>query len=355
MYAIGLFTEGIKSNFIGLSHPYKLTFAITMRCNSRCKHCNIWQLKPQNELTIEEIRKFAEANPFFKIIELTGGEPFIRNDIVEIASTFSKYSHGLYAITMPTNSLVSKDLILSKVREMLKLKQKIVVTLSLDGYRELEDNIRGVNGNYDKVISLYKEFSELKKSHKNFDFKFGYTMIGINQGKFFKTVEEVKKDLPEVSITDFHINIGATSESYYGNNKDISSNIAVDKNVAIGELKEVINAYKKSIGWHVFDIVNVGEYIYLKGLLEYLEKGVNPFRRRIGEASIFVDNMGNVYPSILVEKKLGNIRNDGYALKDIIDKSKQIISNDDGKHYTFCDEEASIIGDIPKSIELFMK
>ncbi|MGC9205161.1 MAG: radical SAM protein [Candidatus Micrarchaeia archaeon] len=355
MNAMGLFTEGIKSNFVSLSHPYKLTFAITMRCNSRCRHCNIWQLRPQNELTIEEIRKFSEANPFFKIVELTGGEPFLRGDIVEIAEAFSKNSKGLYAITMPTNSLVSKDLILSKVKGMLKLKQKIVVTLSLDGYRELEDHIRGVSGNYDKVISLYKEFSELKKSHKNFDFKLGYTIIGLNQGKFLKTVEEVKKDLPEVSITDFHVNIGATSESYYGNNRDLSSNIVADKKVAIEELKEVAKAYKKSIGLNIFDIVNVGEYIYLKGLIEYLEKGVNPFKRRIGEASVFVDNVGNVYPSILVEKKLGNIRSDGYALENIISRSKNIIKEDNGKHYTFCDEEASIIGDIPKSLELLIK
>ena len=112
-----------------------------------------------------------------------------------------------------------------------------IVLMSLDGYRELEDHIRGVSGNYDKVISLYKEFSELKKSHKNFDFKLGYTIIGLNQGKFLKTVEEVKKDLPEVSITDFHVNIGATSESYYGNNRDLSSNIVADKKVAIEELK----------------------------------------------------------------------------------------------------------------------
>jgi len=146
---LSLLSDGLKSNIIRPKEPYKLTFAVTLNCNSRCKHCNIWQLRPKNELTIEEIRAFVRANPSFVIVELTGGEPFMRSDLVEIAKAFAEYSKRLYAITIPTNSLVNIEAIVNKVNEMLKLNKKIVVTLSLDGYRELEDEIRGVKGNYD--------------------------------------------------------------------------------------------------------------------------------------------------------------------------------------------------------------
>ncbi len=355
MGVFALISEGLKSNFSRLKHPYKLTFAITLQCNSRCKHCNIWQLKPKGELSIEEIRKFAEANPYFVIVELTGGEPFLRSDIVEIAEAFAQYSKNLYAITMPTNSLVNGDIIVEKVRKMLKFGKKIVVTLSLDGYRELEDTIRGVPGNYGKVISLYKRFNEIKKSNSNFDFKFGFTMIGLNQGKFLETVRRVKEDLPEIKITDFHLNLGAISEGYYGNNASLKENILVDREKAVKELEEIIKAYKKELGFKLFDVVSVGEYIYLKGLLEYLKSGKNPFKRLIGEASVYMDSFGNVYPSILVNKKLGSIREDGYDLSKIIERGKEIIESDDRRHYTFCDEEASIIGDIKKSVELLIK
>jgi len=102
----------------------------------------------------------------FVIVELTGGEPFMRSDLVEIAKAFAEYSKRLYAITIPTNSLVNIEAVVNKVNEMLKLNKKIVITLSLDGYRELEDEIRGVKGNYDRVIALDKRFAEIKKQTK---------------------------------------------------------------------------------------------------------------------------------------------------------------------------------------------
>ncbi|MGC8586595.1 MAG: radical SAM protein [Candidatus Micrarchaeia archaeon] len=355
MGAFSLFSEGLKSNLFKPKYPYKLTFAVTLQCNSRCKHCNIWQLKPKGELSIEEIKKFAEANPHFIIIELTGGEPFLRSDIAEIAKAFVQYSKRLYAITLPTNSLVNSEVIMKRIEEMLKLGKKIVITLSLDGYRELEDEIRGVPGNYDKVISLYKEFKEIKKRNKNFDFKFGFTMIGLNQGKFLETVRRVMEDLPDAKLTDFHLNLGAISEGYYGNNSPLKENILVDREKAIKELEEIIKVYKKELGFKLFDVVAIGEYIYLKGLLEYLKSGKNPFKRLIGEASVYMDSFGNIYPSILVNKKLGSIREDGYDLSKIIERGKEIIESDDRRHYTFCDEEASIIGDIKKSVELLIK
>jgi MoaA/NifB/PqqE/SkfB family radical SAM enzyme len=355
MGIISLIGEGLKSNIVRPKIPYKLTFAVTLHCNSRCKHCNIWQLQPKNELSIEEIRNFAKANQNFTIVELTGGEPFLRSDIVDIARAFSDYSKKLYAITLPTNSLVNSDLIVERVKEMLKLKKKIVVTLSLDGYRELEDEIRGVKGNYDRVIALYKKFKEIKEENKNFDFKFGFTMIGLNQGKFFETLRRVKEDLPEVKITNFHINVGAISEGYYGNNSALKDNIFVDREKAAKEIEEIIKAYRKEMGILNFDLVSIGEYIYMLGLLEFVRTGKNPFKRLIGEASIYMDSFGNIYPSILVSKKLGSIREDGYDLKNILSKSKGVLEEDDRKHYTFCDEVASIMGDIPKDIELMLK
>ena len=40
---ISLFKNIISSNFARLAFPYKLTFAVTYRCNYTCKTCNIWQ------------------------------------------------------------------------------------------------------------------------------------------------------------------------------------------------------------------------------------------------------------------------------------------------------------------------
>ena len=78
------------SNFRRLKKPYKLNFAITMWCQSRCLTCNIWQIKPKDELTLDEIREFAKKNTSFRWVGLTGGEPFLRSDIVDIAKAFKE-------------------------------------------------------------------------------------------------------------------------------------------------------------------------------------------------------------------------------------------------------------------------
>jgi MoaA/NifB/PqqE/SkfB family radical SAM enzyme len=78
-------TNILLSAFGGLKHPYKLTFAITNKCNLKCKTCNIWQRKPENELTFAEIDKFFAANNYFNWIDLTGGEIFLRKDLPDIS------------------------------------------------------------------------------------------------------------------------------------------------------------------------------------------------------------------------------------------------------------------------------
>ena len=122
---------GIKSNFVSLKRPYKLNFAITYHCNSRCLTCNIWQMKPKDELTLEEIRAFARNNNYFKWIEITGGEPFLRTDIVDIVKTFKEYSNSLYIVTIPTNSLADHNVIIEKIKAMLSIGiPRLAITVS---------------------------------------------------------------------------------------------------------------------------------------------------------------------------------------------------------------------------------
>jgi hypothetical protein len=96
---MGLGMTALKSNFRTLKKPYKLNFAVTYWCQSRCLTCNIWQMKPKGELNIDEIRSFASKNPVLQMDRATGGEVFMRSDLVEIARAFSESSKHLYILT----------------------------------------------------------------------------------------------------------------------------------------------------------------------------------------------------------------------------------------------------------------
>ena len=333
----------IKSNFVSLKRPYKLNFAITYLCNSRCLTCNIWKIKPKNELTLGEIKKFAEKNNYFKWIELTGGEPFLRSDIVEIVKTFKENSKDLFLLTIPTNSLVEHNLVENKIKQILDLKiPRVAITISLDGYKELEDKIRGVAGNYEKAIDLYKRLKQLQNSYKNLYVVFGYTLSELNKGEFMKTFEAVKQDIPEITYNNFHINLAQISDNYYQNsNLQIST---YGKDVA-EEIKSILEKRRKTLS--PFDII---ETRFLKGLVYFAETGKMPMPSRSLEASIFLDSYGNVFPSIMWSKKIGNIRETNYDLSTILkcneaeEVHKAVKEEKEPLQWTACEAYQSILG-----------
>ena len=347
---IGLGAVALKSNFTRLSKPYKLNFAITYWCQSRCVSCNIWQFKPKGELTIDEIREFASKNRHFRWIELTGGEPFLRPDIVEIAKAFYGTSKGLYILTIPTNSLCSHDMVVRRVGEILALGiPKVAITVSLDGHREVHDRIRGVPGNYDRAIEMFKKLRELGKSNKSLTVVFGYTMSKYNQGQLEKTYQEVKGSIPGITPNDFHINLAQTSSNYYGN---AGMDLAGSPYSMIGELSAFVAKRRREFG-----LMPIIEAAFLKKLVEYMETGEMPLKSRSLEASYFMDSYGNVFPSIMWDRKITNVREIGYDVASVWNgETAKLVRNEiaegkEPKQWTACEAYQSITGKLTSLIK----
>ncbi|MGC9149760.1 MAG: radical SAM protein [Candidatus Micrarchaeia archaeon] len=336
----------ILSN-LNLSKPFMLNFAITYHCNSRCLTCNIWKKKSKNELSLEEIENFARENRFVWI-RLTGGEPFLRSDIVEIAKIFEKYSKP-YFVSIPTNAILP-ELSYKKIEEISKLNFRLAITISLDGYKELHDKIRGVEGNYEKAIYLFKKLRELKKKRKNLEVMFGYTISYFNLGAFEKTFKEVKKEIPDITPNDFHVNVFHTSQHYYSN---LDLKASYDKKF-LDEVKKVIELQKGKFG-----IIPLIESFYLKKSLDYIKNSKTPIQCKALVSQIFIDPYGNVYPCTIWGKKLGNIRKE--SLREILQKDetkkiRKII--EEGKCpncWTPCEAHPSILGNVFKLYEIFNK
>jgi Fe-coproporphyrin III synthase len=342
----GLGMSALKSNFSRLQHPYKLNFAITYKCQSRCETCSIWKQKPGKELTLDEITEFAKKNNYFKWVGLTGGEPFLRSDLVEIVEAFRSYSKGLYMVAMPTNSLSNGEMITKKVERMLEMGMpRVIMTLSLDGYRDLHDRIRGTKGNFDRVMDLAGRLHELQGQYNGLSFLFGYTMSKFNQGALERTYMAVKDELDWATYNDFHVNLGQVSGIYYGN-KDID--MRADNAAMAAELSAFIAKRKMRLG-----PVQMIENAYLKRLVEYIRTGRSPMKSRSLDASLFLSSGGEVYPSIMWERELGNVRDTGYDLEPIwLSKGAEEVRSmiKEGKEpacWTSCEAYQSIAGNIP--------
>jgi MoaA/NifB/PqqE/SkfB family radical SAM enzyme len=69
------------------------TVIVTYRCNAKCTMCNRYKVpsKPEEEISIETIRKLPEM--YFT--NITGGEPFIRDDLKDIVRELYKKSERI--------------------------------------------------------------------------------------------------------------------------------------------------------------------------------------------------------------------------------------------------------------------
>ena len=124
----------------------------TSRCQSRCRHCNIWQ-KPKQDLTLEDIKKIMSSKCVTRhtTVGLEGGEFVLHPQAAEIMAWF-RDNH-------PNYTLLSNCLAPSKVVKMAREYKPVHIYLSLDGDKETYKEMRGVDG-HDKVIEVVEQLKD---------------------------------------------------------------------------------------------------------------------------------------------------------------------------------------------------
>jgi MoaA/NifB/PqqE/SkfB family radical SAM enzyme len=93
---------------------------------------------------------------------MSGGEPFLRKDIVEICGAAHDYCRpGI--INIPTNGILSHTIPI-RVKEILERcpDTELVVNLSLDGIGAEHDAIRGIEGNFEKAMETYRALRQIE-------------------------------------------------------------------------------------------------------------------------------------------------------------------------------------------------
>lgn len=278
--------------------PYKLIYAVTYKCNSRCTNCGIWKRESHDELTLEEIDRFFRENPYFLWIDITGGEIFLRNDIVDIVKIISKRCKHLHTLHFPTNGLMT-DKVIESTKLIKKLGlNKLIVSVSIDGPPEIHDKIRGVKGGFERTIETYKQL----KTIGGISIYPWMTISGINSQQIGDTINAIKQHDSEFSFKDLHVNIVHSSPHFYGN--------SIDKY----PYQEISKAVNKFMGLKKFEInpVSVLERAYAKRVGKYLESKRCPMPCHSLTVSAFLDPSGNVFPCTMYGRKIGNIRDSDF-------------------------------------------
>jgi len=196
-----------RNGLSGPGKPINLTFSVTNVCQSRCRTCNIWEIYKSNpekrsqELTIDEIEKIFKSMGHIYIFNVSGGEPFLRPDFVEIIELACRYLNpGI--IHIPTNAIATK-LIEEKTRRIIKfLKKKhpsthLTVKPSLDHIDNRHDEIRGVPGNFEKVMTIFEALKSMKPDFPNLHVELGTVISRWNVNDIEEIASFITKLDPE--------------------------------------------------------------------------------------------------------------------------------------------------------------
>ena len=97
----------LQNIYLKKNEPVSIVHFVTNRCNARCSFCFIDFDDPKtfhNELSLEEIEKLTKSmGKSLLNVNLTGGEPFARKDITEIAKLYIKNT-TVQSIYVTTNA-----------------------------------------------------------------------------------------------------------------------------------------------------------------------------------------------------------------------------------------------------------
>lgn len=178
------------------TRPIHLTFFLTRRCNAQCPFCFYLKSKERGgsaaELTLDEIEKISRSFGSLLWLAFSGGEIFLRNDLVEISRVF--YVNNRPAIMLyPTNGLLP-DIIRSKMEQILKrCKDSVIaVKLSIDGLNNVHDDLRNTPGSFEKTMQTYRMLGELVQAYPNFELGVNTVFCSENQHCMDEIIDFVK-------------------------------------------------------------------------------------------------------------------------------------------------------------------
>lgn len=288
------------------SAPLKLNLCLTYWCQYKCKTCNIWQRKPSDELTAEEITALVRENPDVTWADLTGGEIFLRRDIDDIFEAMVTGWPRLAILHFPTNGFQTDRIVRSVERIAGRGPARTVVTVSVDGDETLNDEIRGVKGGYRRQMETFTAIRRIP----GIAAALGVTLSTYNLGQFERTFAAWARECPGLTMHDVHLNVAQRSGHYYGNAETDAG--VPDPMSARAEMKKY-----RSLRGPARTPSQLLESAYLRNLDQFLLTGRTPMPCHALRASCFIDPWGVVYPCITYSRPMGRLRETGMRLDPI--------------------------------------
>ena len=298
------------------------TVIVTYRCNARCNMCSRFKRpsKPDEEISIETIKKL----PQMYFTNITGGEPFIREDLKEIVRELYKKSDR---IVISTNGFFTDRII-----DLCKEFPNVGIRISIEGLEETNNKIRGLDDGFNRGYSTLKKLVEMKHP----DVGFGMTVQDANAKDLvplYKLSDELNMEFATASLHN---------SFYFVENK----NIIHDRLMVAGEFEKLINELLNSNSpkkWF--------RAYFNHGLINYIfgQKRLLPCDMAFD--TFFIDPYGDVMPYNGTKEKevMGNLNEESWD--ELWNSSKAEKVRNKVRH---CDRQCWMIGSVSPAMHKYI-
>ena len=298
------------------------TVIVTYRCNAKCTMCNRYKVPsdPKDEISIETIKKL----PQMYFTNITGGEPFIREDLKDIVRELYKKSER---IVISTNGFFT-----DRIVDLCKEFPQIGIRISIEGLEQTNNEIRGLDDGFNRGYTTLKTLVDM----------------GMKDVGFGMTVQD--KNAPDLvalyNISD-ELNMEFATASLHNSFYFVeSNNIIHDRLMVAGHFEDLINRLLDSNSpkkWF--------RAYFNHGLINYIFSQKRLLPCDMSFDTFFIDPYGDVMPCNGTKEKevMGNLNTQSW---DELWNSKE--ADEVRQKVRACDRNCWMIGSVSPAMHKYI-
>jgi len=311
------------------SRPLTLTFSVTGMCQSNCKTCYIGREFKKNpnrikklDLKLEEIEKFFNSLGRIYFLNISGGEPYLRDDLPEIVELGMKYLRPKI-IHIPTNAFLPKK-IEGLTRDILSVMHKynsgvpLTVKPSIDGIGEKHDEIRGLKGNFLRLEETVKRLKAIEDDHSNFHVELGTVISNFN----IDHLDEIEDWVHKQGVQSYRNEIAEQREEFFNVGEDITPSDEVYENLMVDFKKGVQDNLQRKRS--LAKMTESMRLVYYDLVVDILRQKKQVIPCYAGISNIHLNYDGEIWPCCVLgyAHSMGNIRQFDFDYEALYSSSK---------------------------------
>lgn len=299
--------------------PINLTYSVTNKCNSRCRSCDIWKIYPaenerlKDELGLDEVEKLFRSVGRVYFFNISGGEPFLRRDLCEIILLACEHLEP-NVVHIPTNALIPSR-VLKRTEDILQRMKdagfghvKLTLKPSMDGVENDHDWVRGVKGNYKKLLKTVRGLQALQQD---------WPTLSVGVGTVISTMNIHK--LPEIIEAADALDV----DTYIS---EVAEERLEMRNAATGitpdheRYRTAIDPFQKATRKRMQNLSGLAlltqamRHVYYDLTADWLERGEQVIPCYAGITNVHINPYGEVWPCAVLgdSGSMGNVKDHGY-------------------------------------------